>query len=53
MNYVIMTIGREVIYSSHGETSECNKVDSNNNEIHGGGRNLWVKARVTRSLCEL
>ena len=41
-----MTIGREVIYLSRGVTSECNKVDSNNNDIHGG-RNLWVKARVT------
>ena len=47
-----MTIGREVICLSHGVTSECNKVNSNNNDVHGG-RNLWVKARVTRLLCEL
>ena len=32
---------------------DLNKVDSNNNDIHGG-RNLWVKVRGTiRLLCEL
>ena len=48
-----MTIGREVIYLSRGVTSECNKVNSNNNEIHGGGRNLWVRRVIIRLLCEL
>ena len=43
---------REVICLSHGETSECNKVDSNNNDIHGG-RNLWVRRVIIRLLCEL
>ena len=33
---------------------DLNKVDSNNNDVLRGGRNLWVKARVTiRLLCEL
>ena len=33
---------------------DLNKVNSNNNDVLRGGRNLWVKARVTiRLLCEL
>ena len=32
---------------------DLKKVNSNNNDVLRGGRNLWVKARVTRSLCEL
>ena len=27
---------------------DLNKVNSNNNDVLRGGRNLWVKARVTR-----
>ena len=32
---------------------DLNKVNSNNNDVLRGGRNLWVRRVIIRLLCEL